>query len=125
MHEYPCFVGKGMTNFCKLVQLVSRYQSLLRGAELVESQLKESLPEYLNAEIALKTVTDVSVAIAWLKGSFFYIRVRLTPALFNTHRSRSIHNQSVFAPVKFVMVLAQLLLQLLPVASEILCCFSE
>ena len=58
------------------MQLVPRYQSLLHGAELVESQLKESLPEYLNAEIALKTVTDVSVAIAWLKGSFFYVRVR-------------------------------------------------
>ena len=61
----------------KLLQLVPRYQSLLHGAELVESQLKESLPEYLNAEIALRTVTDVSVAIAWLKGSFFYIRVCL------------------------------------------------
>lgn len=57
------------------MQLVPRYQNLLHGAELVESQLKESFPEYLNAEIALRTVTDVSVAISWLKGSFFYIRV--------------------------------------------------
>ncbi len=57
------------------LQLVSRYQNLMHGAELVESQLKESFSEYLNAEIALRTVTDVSVAISWLKGSFFYIRV--------------------------------------------------
>jgi len=55
--------------------LVPRYQNLLHGAELVESRLKDSFPEYLNAEIALRTVTDVSVAISWLKGSFFYIRV--------------------------------------------------
>ena len=56
--------------------MVPRYQNLLHGTELVESQLKESFSEYLNAEIALRTVTDVSMAIAWLKGSFFYIRVR-------------------------------------------------
>ena len=56
--------------------MVPRYQNLLHGAELVESQLKESLSEYLNAEVALRTVSDVSMAIAWLKGSFFYIRVR-------------------------------------------------
>lgn len=57
------------------MQMVSRYQNLLHRAELVESQLKESFSEYLNAEIALRTVTDVSMAISWLKGSFFYIRV--------------------------------------------------
>ncbi|DBB06327.1 TPA: Sec63 [Trebouxia sp. C0004] len=64
------------------VALVPRYQNLLQGAELVESQLKDSFPEYLNAEIALRTVTDVSVAISWLKGSFFYIRVRKNPAAY-------------------------------------------
>lgn len=62
---------------CVMMQMVPRYQNLLHGAELVESQLKESFNEYLNAEITLRTVTDVSMAIAWLKGSFFYIRVRL------------------------------------------------
>lgn len=73
-----------------------RYQNLLHGAELVESQLKDSLPEYLNAEIALRTVTDVSVAIAWLKGSFFYIRVGRLAALVsialsvNTNRCREV-----------------------------------
>ena len=57
------------------MQQVQRYQNLLQGAELVESQLKSSFSEYLNAEIALRTVKDVSMAITWLKGSFFYIRV--------------------------------------------------
>lgn len=55
--------------------MAPRYQNLLHGAELVESQLKESFNEYLNAEIALRTVPDVSMAVSWLKGSFFYIRV--------------------------------------------------
>ena len=58
-----------------IVQQVKRYENLLHGAELVESQLKGSFSEYLNAEIALRTIRDVSMAVAWLKGSFFYIRV--------------------------------------------------
>lgn len=71
------------------MQMVPRYQNLLHGAELVESQLKESFSEYLNAEIALRTVTDVSMAIAWLKGSFFYIRVRCVAACHCNHAALS------------------------------------
>ena len=72
----PAEAKQGKAKQCVLyVQLVPRYQNLLHGAELVESQLKDSFPEYLNAEIALRTIPDVSVAISWLKGSFFYIRV--------------------------------------------------
>ena len=80
-HLVPHYIGKEaqkeqhQPGSVLCMQLVPRYQNLLHGAELVESQLKESFPEYLNAEIALRTVTDVSVAISWLKGSFFYIRV--------------------------------------------------
>ena len=48
----------------------------MTGSETVESALKDMLPEFLNAEIALRTITDVSMAIEWLKGTFFYIRVR-------------------------------------------------
>ena len=77
-----------------MVQMVHRYQNLLHGAELVESQLKESFNEYLNAEISLRTVTDVSMAISWLKGSFFYVRVSLSShshccCILNYHEERS------------------------------------
>jgi ATP-dependent DNA helicase HFM1/MER3 len=58
-----------------VVQCVSRYEDLVSGAELVESQLKDCLKEYLMAEMSLRTVTDVSMAIDWLKSTFFYIRV--------------------------------------------------
>ncbi|KAL0036137.1 hypothetical protein WJX79_005176 [Trebouxia sp. C0005] len=78
----PQFDTEGVAVIMTQKQLVPRYQNLLHGAELVESQLKDSFPEYLNAEIALRTVTDVSVAISWLKGSFFYIRVRKNPAAY-------------------------------------------
>lgn len=57
------------------MQNVRRYQCLAVGTELLESQLPESVPEFLNAEIVLQTVTDVSLAITWLSTSFMYVRV--------------------------------------------------
>ncbi len=43
------------------------YGQLASGAETVESTLRPSIAEFLNAEVALRTVTDVSRAIQWLK----------------------------------------------------------
>ena len=53
-----------------------RYEQLVTGSETVESALKDSMSEFLNAEVALRTVSDVSQAILWLKSTFFYVRVR-------------------------------------------------
>ena len=39
-----------------------RYEALAAGAEVVESQLKEVLPELLNAEVTLRTISDVAQA---------------------------------------------------------------
>ena len=55
--------------------MVSRYQNLLHGAEPVESALSTCFQEYLNAEIALRTIRDVSLGIDWLKSTFFFVRV--------------------------------------------------
>jgi hypothetical protein len=41
---------------------VRRYEQLTSGSEVVESRLKEVLPEFLNAEVVLRTVGDVSQA---------------------------------------------------------------
>ena len=45
------------------LQNVQRYQALSTGAEPVESQLQEMLVEYLNAEVSLQTVKDISQAV--------------------------------------------------------------
>ena len=55
--------------------MVARYQNLLHGAEPVESALSTCFQEYLNAEIALRTIRDVSLGIDWLKSTFFFVRV--------------------------------------------------
>lgn len=39
--------------------------------------------EHLNAEIALNTVTDVSVAIVWLKSTFLYVRIKKNPEYYS------------------------------------------
>jgi ATP-dependent DNA helicase HFM1/MER3 len=60
----------------------ARYHQLVNSAESVESTLHLSLPEYLNAEIALGTITDVAAAIVWLKSTFLYVRVRREPGKY-------------------------------------------
>ncbi len=57
-------------------QHVQRYRSLATGAEVLESRLLDCLAEYLNAEIVLRTISDVSMAIKWLTTTFLYVRVQ-------------------------------------------------
>ena len=57
------------------MQNVQRYQQLAGGSEQLESQLPDSLPEYINAEVVLRTIKDTSTALAWLKSTFLFVRV--------------------------------------------------
>lgn len=52
------------------LQHVKRYQMLTNGSELVESTLKEVLPEFLNAEITLRTIGDVSQVLPRASGGW-------------------------------------------------------
>jgi Superfamily II helicase len=45
----------------------------------VESSLHRHLVEHLNSEIVLKTISDVSVAVEWLRSTFFFVRVLSNP----------------------------------------------
>ena len=58
------------------IQNVQRYQQLAGGSEQLESQLPDSLPEYINAEVVLRTIKDTCTALAWLKSTFLFVRVR-------------------------------------------------
>lgn len=42
---------------------------------MTESQLKGQLAEYLNAEIVLLTISNITAAMEWLRQSFLYVRV--------------------------------------------------
>ena len=55
------------------------YERMSTGLEVVESKLLKHLVETLNTEISQKVVNNVEEAIDWLKGTFFFLRVRKNP----------------------------------------------
>ncbi|XP_036370754.1 probable ATP-dependent DNA helicase HFM1 isoform X2 [Octopus sinensis] len=57
----------------------SKYENLVNGMQVIESSLHKNLIEHLNAEIFLNTITDINVAVEWIKHTFLYIRVRKNP----------------------------------------------
>jgi len=59
-----------------------RLENLSSGLELVESQLLGKLVETLNTEISQRVINNTEQAIDWLKGTFFYRRVRKNPVLY-------------------------------------------
>ncbi|XP_065410314.1 probable ATP-dependent DNA helicase HFM1 [Chrysemys picta bellii] len=56
-----------------------KYVQLLNGADTIESSLHKHLVEHLNAEIVLHTITDVKIALEWIRSTFLYIRVLKNP----------------------------------------------
>ncbi|KAM4722895.1 putative ATP-dependent DNA helicase HFM1 [Rhinophrynus dorsalis] len=57
-----------------------KYVHMLDGADTIESSLHRHLVEHLNAEIALHTITDVNIALEWIRSTFLYIRALKNPA---------------------------------------------
>ena len=49
---------------------------------LIFLSLHHHLIEHLNAEIVLNTITDVSIALEWLKSTFLYIRILKNPMYY-------------------------------------------
>lgn len=52
---------------------------MVGGQQLVESSLHLHLAEHLNAEVVLQTITDISMAMAWLKSTFLFVRALKNP----------------------------------------------
>ncbi|XP_060089016.1 probable ATP-dependent DNA helicase HFM1 [Heteronotia binoei] len=57
-----------------------KYVQMLNGADTIESSLHKHLTEHLNAEIVLYTITDVNIALEWIRSTFLYIRALKNPA---------------------------------------------
>uniref|UniRef100_UPI00358EF322 activating signal cointegrator 1 complex subunit 3 isoform X2 n=1 Tax=Myxine glutinosa TaxID=7769 RepID=UPI00358EF322 len=67
-----------LTNHDKL----AHYLSLLTQRNPIESQFLNSLPDNLNAEITLGTVTSVEEAVKWLSYTYLYVRMRKNPLAY-------------------------------------------
>lgn len=61
-----------------------KYEMLLNGTQVIESRLHEHLIEHLNAEISLRTVTSMDIAVDWIRSTFFYIRLLQNPSLYSS-----------------------------------------
>ncbi|KAG8317778.1 ATP-dependent DNA helicase MER3 [Homalodisca vitripennis] len=57
----------------------TKYEKMVGGKELVESCLHKYLADHLNAEILLGTISDVAVAMDWIRSTFLYIRASKNP----------------------------------------------
>ncbi|XP_041697631.1 probable ATP-dependent DNA helicase HFM1 isoform X2 [Coregonus clupeaformis] len=60
-------------------QTKDKYMQFMNGAEIIESSLHSHLVEHLNAEIVLHTISDVNMALDWIRSSFLYIRALKNP----------------------------------------------
>ncbi|XP_076976415.1 putative ATP-dependent DNA helicase HFM1 isoform X2 [Tamandua tetradactyla] len=57
-----------------------KYIQMLACSDTVESSLHRHLIEHLNAEIVLHTITDVTIALEWIRSTFLYIRALKNPS---------------------------------------------
>ncbi|XP_073427861.1 probable ATP-dependent DNA helicase HFM1 [Dendrobates tinctorius] len=62
------------------VSTKAKYVQMLDGADTIESSLHRHLVEHLNAEITLHTITDVNIALEWIRSTFLYIRALKNPS---------------------------------------------
>eukprot|EP01119_Soliformovum_irregulare_P015903 TRINITY_DN4546_c1_g1_i2.p1 TRINITY_DN4546_c1_g1~~TRINITY_DN4546_c1_g1_i2.p1 ORF type:complete len:1649 (-),score=558.98 TRINITY_DN4546_c1_g1_i2:15-4961(-) len=58
---------------------LNRYLALLNQQMPIESQFVNALPDHLNAEIVLGTVTNVREAILWLSYTYLHVRMKKNP----------------------------------------------
>ncbi|ESP01500.1 hypothetical protein LOTGIDRAFT_139720, partial [Lottia gigantea] len=58
----------------------SKYESVVNGTQTIESSLHKNLIEHLNAEIVLHTITDMGLAVEWIRHTFLYVRIMKNPS---------------------------------------------
>lgn len=51
-----------------------------------------NLIEHLNAEIGLRSITDLAGAVTWLKGTFLYVRLQANPDFYKLEDAPSTHD---------------------------------
>lgn len=67
-------------------ELEAKYKALAQGQTVLESSLHLHLPEHLNSEIALGTITDMDSANQWLHNSFLFRRLQKNPGHYDINR---------------------------------------
>ena len=85
----------------------SRYDQLTQGREVVESTLLEHLGEALNCEVCNQVVQSVEDAVAWVRGSFLFVRLRKNPQKYGLPQAAD-HDPTCFLNEKVSQALQEL-----------------
>jgi activating signal cointegrator complex subunit 3 len=78
----PQFDSSGEAFLVTTKDKLPHYLRLLVAAAPIESQLVSSLPDHLNAEITLGTVTNLREAEVWLTYTYLYVRLLRNPTAY-------------------------------------------
>lgn len=79
----PQFDSSAIAVIMTRTDKADRYENMVSGCEILESCLHNNLTEHLNAEIGMKTVTDLASARKWLRGTFMFVRMNINPAFYS------------------------------------------
>ncbi|KAI0333545.1 P-loop containing nucleoside triphosphate hydrolase protein [Cubamyces sp. BRFM 1775] len=82
----PQFDKEGVAVIMCEQELEAKYKALAQGQTVLESSLHLHLPEHLNSEIALGTITNMASAKEWLHNSFLYRRLRKNPSHYDARK---------------------------------------
>ncbi|XP_065335350.1 probable ATP-dependent DNA helicase HFM1 isoform X2 [Cloeon dipterum] len=61
----------------------AKYERLVGGKQAIESTLHRHLAEHLNAEVVLQTITNLNLAMTWLRSTYLYVRACKNPRAYN------------------------------------------
>lgn len=75
----PGFDERGEGIIITTFQEKNYYMSLLNQQLPIESQFISSLPDQLNAEVVLGTISNIKEAVDWLGYSYLYVRMLRSP----------------------------------------------
>eukprot|EP01027_Heterolobosea_sp_BB2_P026939 GEZU01042062.1.p1 GENE.GEZU01042062.1~~GEZU01042062.1.p1 ORF type:complete len:2174 (-),score=564.16 GEZU01042062.1:67-6525(-) len=78
----PQFDTSGLGIIITSQKQLPRYLSLMNHALPIESQMLDHLPDHLNAEVVLGTVTNLREALQWVSYTYLYIRLLKNPMAY-------------------------------------------
>lgn len=84
-----------------------KYQTITDGMEVVESNLMGRMIETINTEVSQKVISNVNQAIAWIKGTYFFVRVRKNPAFYGM-QEKTEHQMNAYLKEKCMESLTEL-----------------
>lgn len=90
----PQYDTEGVAVVMTKNSLKTRYEGLVHGKYPLESSLRTSLPESLNAEISCRTVNSFNDALEWLQSTYYFIRMSSEPKKYGVQHGESAHDAS-------------------------------